>query len=163
MTLYEIKENLQQVLDGAVDEETGELLIDFEELEKATNDFNEKVEACGCYYKGLLAEIKAYKEEEDRLAKRRKALSNKADNLLNYIKFCLDGEKFSCPQFDVKYGKSKETVIDRDKFLLWALDGHEDLLKISYEPSKTAIKNAIANGENVPFAEIVEKTNMSIK
>ena len=76
MTLYEI----DQAIQGLVDPETGELM-DYEAFAALQMDRDAKIENMALWYKDLMADAKAIKEEADTLNERRKALENKAERL----------------------------------------------------------------------------------
>ncbi|MFI3206719.1 MAG: siphovirus Gp157 family protein [Clostridia bacterium] len=157
MKLYEIVKNLEIALENAIDEETGEILnlsaINTLELEK-----NEMLENLACYYKNLVAESLACKNEKDNFANRQKSAELKAERVKQYIEFCLNGEKFKTEKVNISYRKSERVIVD-DIYKL-----NENFLKYS-EPTanKTAIKTAIKSGENVNGANIKIIFNMSIK
>ena len=68
MTLYEI----DQAIQGLVDPETGELM-DYEAFAALQMDRDAKIENMALWYKDLMADAKAIKEEADTLNERRKA------------------------------------------------------------------------------------------
>lgn len=85
MTLYEATAALQ-ITDAWLEELGGELTPEMEVLlDVAEGDFATKAERVALKVKGLEAEAKAIKEEEDRLAARRKARENGAKNLKAYL------------------------------------------------------------------------------
>ena len=83
MTLYEI----DQAIQGLVDPETGELM-DYEAFAALQMDRDAKIENMALWYKDLMADAKAIKEEADTLNERRKALENKAERLKSYLTVC---------------------------------------------------------------------------
>lgn len=163
MTLYQINSQIRAILDGAVDEETGELKdISFEELDKLMDDRNTKIQHCGMYYLERKAEIKALKEIEDKAKARRQALERKNENLADYVRFNLDGEKFECPEFRVTYRNSESVELD-ECFIAWAQKRCKKLLRVKPEADKTAIKELLKAGKKVPHATLITKTSMTIK
>ena len=83
MKIYEIPGALRELLDRLdADPDTGE--VDGEALAayaEYTTAAAEKLEGTACYCRELKAEAEAIKAEEERLAKRRKALENKSERL----------------------------------------------------------------------------------
>ena len=73
MNLYSIDEKLFNLIENAVDVETGELYETQEELDKAIDEcgieLEKKIENIGCFIKNLEADVKALKEEENNLQK----------------------------------------------------------------------------------------------
>lgn len=166
-SLYEINGEIRALLDKITDTETGEVTgeaNDFELLAQLQMDRQEKIEALLCYIKNLVAQSKMLKDEENAIAERRKPIDNKIDRLTKYAERELAGEKFFSPKAEATYRKSNPVEYDSE-FLAWALKNcRNDLLSFSNPtPNKTAIKQAIKNGEVIEHAEIVEKMNMTIK
>ena len=89
MKLYEINE---QIL-SCIDSETGEL-IDPEKLNELQLEKDEKLENLTLWYKDLIAEANALKEEKEAFAAREKAAKNKAESIKNYLSYVLNGEGF---------------------------------------------------------------------
>ena len=78
-TLYEITESYLKALDDIqIDEETGEIL-NAEEIDQLTDDLNQKTDSVGRYIKNLDAFTTALKDEEAKLAQRRKTAEKKLD------------------------------------------------------------------------------------
>lgn len=85
MTLYEATAALQ-ITDEWLEEFGGELTPELEAaIEQAEGDFATKAERVALKAKALEAEAKAIKEEEERLAARRKARENGAKSLKTYL------------------------------------------------------------------------------
>ena len=115
------------------------------------------------WYKDLMAEAKAIKEEKLALADRQKAAENKAASVKKFLDYVLNGEKFKTAKCAVSYRKSEAVSIGED-FVEWAKDNADDLLSYK-EPTAnlTAIKEAIKNGREIKFAEVEAKNNINIK
>lgn len=157
MNLFEIDAELM----NCRNDETGE--IDEEKFELLTAAREEKIEGLLCWYKNICSDVEALKKQEDIFYERRKAAESKADGIKAYIERVLAGEKFETAKVKVSYRKSKSVIVAED-FVRWAQANDRDDLLTYKEPtvSKTAVKQAIEAGEEVP-AEIVENMNISIK
>ena len=98
------------------------------------------------------------------MEKRANAYKNEAKSLENFIKFLLDGQPFESTLVKITHKKSKSVEItDKVAFDLFALEHPEYTLETEIKPDKASIKLAIANGETIPGATVVEKSNMQIK
>lgn len=84
MKLYELAVQFRELQDMLEDENVDVEVIQ-NTLEGIEFEFTEKVENIAKLIKGLEAEEKAIKEEEERLSKRRKALENKREWLKQYL------------------------------------------------------------------------------
>lgn len=157
MTLYEINSAILALVD-----EDGEI-ADFEEFDKLMLAKEEKIENVALYYKNLMAEAAAIKNEEDALKKRRIAAENKAESLKNYLNHALRGENFKSARVAVSYRKSTQTVFD-DEFVKWAEENADDLLRYAEpEPKKSEIKERLKNGEAIPHAALRTVSNITVR
>ena len=153
MKLYEINEQIM----ACIDNETGEI-IDTDKLNELQIAKDEKIENLALWYKDLLAEANALKEEKEAFAEREKAAKNKAESIKNYLSYVLNGENFKTTKCALSFRKSEKTVIDDiysipKKFLKYA-EPKADL---------TEIKKAIKNGEEINGAHLEEAQNIQIK
>lgn len=153
MKLYEINEQITTCFDS----ETGEL-IDPDKLNDLQIAKDEKLENLALWYKDLLAEANALKEEKEVFAAREKAAKNKAESIKNYLSFVLNGENFKTTKCALSFRTSERTIVD---------DIHsipKSFLKYS-EPKAdlTEIKKAIKNGEEIKGAHLEEMQNIQIK
>lgn len=159
--LYEINQGIMECLDL----ETGEI-IDPERLTALQMERNAKFENVALWIKNLLSDADAYKAEKDAFAAREKAAKNKAESLKKWLADALQGEKFTTAKTAVSFRKSESVEIqDEDRLIVWAMgNGHEDLLTFA-APSvnKTAIKQALKNGVEMPWATMRENQNIQIK
>lgn len=159
MTLYELTEAMKG-FDFEIDEETGEIL-NGPELDQIQMERDEKLKNCVYYYKNVLAEAAALKEEKMKLQKRQQIAEKKAESMKKYIAYCLQGEKFA-PKDDVRvrvtYRKS-ETVQCADIYRV-----PDDFLRYKEpELDKTKVKKALKAGEKVEGCTLIEKQNIQIK
>ena len=159
MTLYEIDNAILECVDG----ETGEI-IDFERLEELGLQRDLKIENIALWFKNLRAEAEALKKEIDELTKRKKEAENKMEQLSAKLYEALDGNKFKTPKVSVSYRNSKAVEVD-DDFIRFAMDNNlDDLLRYELpEPNKSAISEALKNGEVIPHAELIQRVSVVIR
>lgn len=158
MNVYEIDNEMLSL----IDEETGEIK-DYEAFEELQMQKEEKIENVALWYKNLVAESKAIREEEKSLAERRKTLEHRAESLKNFVNRTLQGNKFATSKVAISYRKSTAIEVD-DEFIDYAMKNNNDLLTFKRpEPNKTAIKEMLQGGFDIPHAELVERNNVSIK
>ena len=88
-SLYEIDKRLNNLLDYGVDSDTGEVVDTDEDFKSKYDeiqmDLETKIENTACLIKNVRADIEKFKEEEDKLAKRRKSKENLIQRLENMI------------------------------------------------------------------------------
>jgi len=161
MKLYEINLEMQSLLDQ-VDPETGELTCDMGQLEALQMERDEKLENLACAVKNYVAEASMIREEEKRLAERRKTLENKAARAKEFLESQLNGEKLSSSRVSVSYRKT-EAVEIAPEFMEWAKKNDAYLRYKEPEADKVALKAALKAGQDVPGAELVERQSLVIK
>lgn len=158
MKLYEIPQAIEELIDPDTGEITDELA-----LEKLTESFENGIEYLALEVKNLTAEAAALKAEKDAFAKRQKVAENAATRLKNYISLLLGGEKYRTDKVSISFRRSEQVQVD-DDFMDWALSEGEQYLRYKEpEVDKTAIKEAIKDGLQVPHALLVEQKNIQIR
>ena len=158
MSIYDIDDSIMSL----VDMETGEI-EDEKRYDELQMERTKKVENIACYYKNLIAEADAIKEEEVNLTRRRKAVENKAERIKSLLAYALRGEKFESPKVRCSYRKAKSVQVD-DGFVAWAEEHADDLLTYKEPmPNRTAIKAALADGREIEHAEIVTNESLQVK
>lgn len=164
MTLYDIDSRIKAIIDGLYDsvDENGEVgEVDFTELEQLQEDRKTKLENIALYIKNTEAEAKAIKAEEEKLAKRRKSLENKAERLRNLMITSMQASKE--PMLETARCKAK--LKDNEQTEILDLDSiPEEYIKVKVDRSadKTAIKKAIKAGEEVAGAQLSIHTTITI-
>ncbi len=151
-TLYEID---SAILDCIT--EDGEI-IDAEMLQALQLERAQKIENVALWYKNLLSDAEQYKAEKEVFAQREKQAKNKADSLKQWLENALQGEKYKSARVNITYRKSEQVVI---------ADGcklPDEYLRYSDpEPDKTALKQALKDGEMIEGVQLLNKQNISIK
>ena len=160
-TLYEID---TAILD-CIDVETGEV-IDFEKLEALNFERDKKCENIALWIKNLLSDAEQIKAEKNALAEREKKAKKKAEDLMNYLTYALDGVKFITPKVEVSFRSSEKVEITDEETLIKELQkkGRDDLLTYS-QPTvdKRKLKAFIKSGEELSGAYIKKNNNIQIK
>lgn len=155
MRLYEITEaylSLESL------EETEDIK---EVLDSISDEQDVKIENIVYVVKNLEAEIKAYREEEKRLAEKRKSKERKAKFLLDYIfsnMKAIGKDKVKAGTYDLRIQKNPKSVRIYDEEQLF-----DEYFKYKKEVDKKKIKEAIENGIEVAGAEIVQGEGLRIR
>lgn len=168
MNLYKIDNTIKQLIEQGIifDEETGELSFTSEDLDALEMQLEDKINNIIGYIKSLELQAKNMKDIKDDYAKRQKSYESKANTMKNY----LDGymTRNNTNKVDVEngmasYRKSKTVDIYDENALQSFIEEFQEFANIKIEPSKTAIKNAINDGQVIPGAVVKENKNLSIK
>ena len=168
-TLYDINFAIDQLLESnlqadeeVIDGETGIIDTVANTLDRLDIDFKDKVDNIGCFIKNLNADIDAIKNEEKKLAERRKVKENLVERLKNYLtdNLTIAGySKFETARCALSFRKSKQVEINENVRLPEAFIQ----TKVVEQPDKKALKEAIENGMLIDGVSIVEKSNIQIK
>ena len=162
MNVYEIRDEMESL----VDPETGDI-ADYDRFVELALARDEKVDNTAAWIVNLKAEEKAIAEQIDILTKRKNAVKGKSERLTRFLQAFLNGEKFKSARVSVSYRKSSKTVVDPDHkkdFIDWAKEHAPDYLTYKEpEIALTPIRKALDDGAEIPFASVVESTNMIIK
>lgn len=152
MTLYEINSNILNLID-----ENGEI-TDLEKFENLQLDKEEKIDNCIKFYKNLSSDIEQLKQEEDKLAKRRKVKENTAKYLKEMLSNELAGQKLETPQYKIIWRKSSKLIVDDIEKI-----SSQYLIAQAPKVDTQAIKQDIKNGLEVDGVHMEESNNIQIK
>jgi len=164
MKLYELSQAYNDVYDLLTTEEMdeGETRDGIALLEQLETSLHEKLLACARVLKSLEADTDAIKAEEQRLAKRRKAIENNAARLKEYMQSNMESaglEKASDAVFTVAMQNNPPSVrVLNEKRI-------PSLYFIPQEPKldKRSLLNAIKAGEQVDGAELQQTKGVRIR
>ena len=164
MKLYETIEELtyfESELERYAIEHEGDI-TDFPfdvHMEQLKRNLDENLLGLGCLTKNLDAEAEAIKTEEKNLAKRRKAIENRSEKIKEMLADNLEeGKKLSDSRCVLSWIKSTSVEVTVDPKFLPA-----EFQRIKYEADKTKIKDYLKTGQEVDYAELVEKQNLNIR
>lgn len=146
------------------------MLAWYDTLTGIEGEFEVKAESVAQYIKQLRAEIAAIKEEESRLAARRKAKEYNADGLLTYLKACMEQmhrEKIDTPRCRISLRNNAESVQINNPIAFTAMlhqSGRDDLLRFhTPDINKTELKRLMQQGEAFEGAQLVRTRSVIIK
>lgn len=178
-SLFEIEEQMYNLLEYNVDSETGEIIETEEEFnnlyESIQIDLQTKIDNTICLTKLIDGEVDVIDKEIKRLQGEKKARENRKEWLKNHVdKFVrrqftnengeLDIEglskyKATLPHSKISYRKSTSVdVYDMEK-----LPKEYVKTKIETSPDKVAIKSAINEGKNIDGAKLVTNYGIQLK
>lgn len=141
--------------DASVDTETGEV-FDKEYLENLPMEQEEKSRNVGLVIKNMSNDIDLIDKEIKRLTAMKKSTQSKIESLKSYIL------AFGCPVKDVavtiRFSKGRESV-EVEK----GVDLPESFRKYTWTPNKTAIGEALKEGQEIAGCRLVRKPSVSVK
>lgn len=162
-------------VDGEIIEDVEQYRTDMisetmEQLVSVTEDFSESAGNIAAAVKNYIAEANALKEQEHIFAQRRKAKEKIAERLKQYLlqeMSFIGVPKIETVQANISLRNNPESVQipnERD-FIRWAQEhGHDDLLTYKQpDISKTAVKNALKSGGEIPGAMLMRTVSIIIK
>ncbi|MBQ1829442.1 MAG: siphovirus Gp157 family protein [Ruminococcus sp.] len=183
MKLYELSEQFAELFDrfdeineytpeDGGDPEAGREKLRcawFDTLTAIEDEFDVKAENVACYIKSMNAEIKAMKEEESALRRRRQAFENSVERLKGYLlgsMLAIGRSKIDTPRARLSVRNNAESIVidDAAGFIGWAEENAVELLKYAApEIRKTDAKKLLQAGEVLPFAHLTRTQSLTIK
>lgn len=168
MKLYELvqeEQHLNELFLAAIDEETGEIKDSqvLDELEtELKNALTTKSAGIIKVIRQQESDIEIVEAEIERLKAVKERMKKGVEGFKHYIKYNMvqmDLKKIETPLGNLSLRQTTATDIYDESVL------PKEFLKekITYTPSKTDIKKALQNGEEVPGARLVVNTNLNIK
>lgn len=161
MSIYSDVLTAEQLINECFDLETGEINEEQESQAKELKAeiLNQGLEVLCKVRANYAADVEALKNEEKRIAEKRKSLEKKQERLEFYIYevFKIGGQnKVNAGTFTVSVRLSEAVKL---------IDGWEnkDFGKYEFKPDKVAIKKALKSGEVIDGAEIVVNENLQVK
>lgn len=141
--------------DASVDTETGEV-FDKEYLDNLPMEQEEKSRNVGLVIKNMSNDIDLIDKEIKRLTAMKKSTQSKIESLKSYIL------TYGCPVKDVavtiRFSKGRESV-EVEK----GVDLPESFRKYTWTPNKTAIGEALKDGQEIAGCRLVRKPSVSVK
>ena len=140
----------------------------FDTLDGMEQELVCKAENVAVYIKNMESEAKTLKAEEDKLKSRRQAKENAAKRMREYLMDCMKQaniSKIDEPRAVISLRNNPESVeiSDETEFIGWAADHDEYLRYKAPEINKTAVKNALKSGAEIPFAALTRSQSLTIK
>lgn len=158
MKLYELNESFQQI-QTLIEEDQDGLQDTLESIELA---IEEKLENIGKVIKNLEAEANAFKEEEKRLADRRRSLENNIKHLKQYAENSMvvtGDKKIKAGLFTFAIQKNPPSVSVFNDVIV----PKKYYVPVDPKLDKTKIKEDLKNGENIPGVELKQSESLRIK
>ena len=170
--IYPKDEMIEMILDSAVDEETGEMLLTEEELAAKLSEidveFDEKIKALRNSYLSDKIDAECIKAEASALwklqqvkSKQATAIENRMERTKRFLAWLLNGEKYNKDGVKISYITRESTVIE-DGFIDWAKTYAPAFLN---EPTvrKKDVEQALKNGTHLGYAHQESKKYVQVR
>jgi hypothetical protein len=163
-TLYEISQTYREALDVLTDPELElppEVITDT--LEGLQGTLEDKAVNVAKFFRNLEATAQSIKEAEQRMSQRRKSIENRVASLKSYLKESMEAcgiTKIESPWFALSIAKNPASVDITDEDSL--PDEFVEIIS-TRKIDKTAIKQAIESGAEVPGAVLIRGTRLAIR
>lgn len=162
MKLYELEQNYLNLLDLLEDENVPPEMV-HAALKEVEGNIENKAENITKLIKNTEADIKALKEEEQKLSIKRKSLENKKVSLKMYLESTLKAigkQKIKGGIFTLSLQKNPPKLIIEN---LNAIPDKYIDEEVTYFPDKEKIKNHLKEGREVPGAKLEYTESLRIK
>lgn len=166
MTLYELTENWLNVQQMMEDTDDIEAVLDT--LEAIEGGIEDKAENYGKLITNLKADIESIKAEEDRLAKRRRTISNNIEGLKDRLYRTMnaiqkDRIKTDLFSFTIANNPPTAQVSNEAEFISWARDNDKRFIREKVELNKKALADALKSGEEINGATLIQTKGLRIR
>ena len=171
MKLYEINEEILRLTDQIdIDEETGELLGNTEEVMKKLDALQMQKKSILEYLAKIVLNLKAdaavVKDEEQRLRARRQRLEKRQDGIMEVLKRECQGEKTNLGVVSLTYmNTTKLDVFNAEEAVKWLKRRKLTSCYRIPEPevAKTEVKKLFKEGKIVPGCVLVQDRSYYLK
>ena len=162
MKLYEISEHLQNLIDSAIDEGTGEFNERFaDELDRLQGDLHDKALNIGAYIVGMQRFSDSIKLEIEKHQKRRKGIESQIAYLKDYLQHNLkNSDTIQDERVRISFRKSERVHLNVPDS---EIDERFRLEFTTYKAAKDEIKKHIKSGGIVSGCELRTYKNIQIK
>lgn len=166
MNLYSLTNECRELYESVLktaDEETGEVDLSLvTALTERQEEWDKKAVSVACVYRALGEDSDRVEHEIERLTAIKKRIDKERERVKNGLDAAcraLGVESVRGMYASISYRSSEHTVVDSEDEL------PEEYLTVRTvrSPNKTAIKEAIRAGKEVPGAHIEQKANIQIK
>lgn len=161
-TLFDLTGDWLRLYDMADDPDTDPQAF-FDTMEGIEGEIEDKADGYACVIAKLNGEAKAIKEQEERLSKRRKAIEGNIKHMKDVLQDAMEETgktkfKTTLWSFGIQNNPAS-VVIDTDD-----MDAVPCIyVKTVREFDKSAIKDAIKNGEDIGFAHLEQTRGLRIR
>lgn len=163
-TLFEINKDFLSVLENgfAIDEETGEITFDENNLDSLDVEFKEKIDNIACFIKDREALVSAMKEQKKVLDERMKQEDKKISRLKDYIAEALrirEMKGLETARNKITFRKSTSVnITDENK-----LSDAYFIEKVERKLDKKTLLADLKKGAEIEGAELQENSNLQLK
>lgn len=158
-TLYTVSGEIMELFDEYETDEEGEYDAEFlQKLKDLKMEQGEKRKAVGIVIKSKKAFLAALREEKKKIDNRIKSIDRDVNWLTDYLMADLQGEKMDTPEVRVWYTKTPNIVDIED-----GVELSDEWMRITKTPNKTALKEALLDGEKIDGVRLIDKVSMVIK
>ena len=163
ITLYELATEIREVADKLADMDIDPQTV-ADTLESIALPFEQKAASVSAFVRNLEATAEQIKAAETEMAKRRKAMENRASHIREYLLAQMQRtgiSKIESPMFRISIRTNPESV---------AIDSEAQIpadylreVPATYSPDKALIKQALQDGYDVPGAHLARSQRVEIR
>ena len=140
----------------------------FTSLTCIEESFDDKAVQLALYIKSLSAEAEAIKAEKLALEKRQREANRRIERLTEYVKqnmqaICRDYIEDPRVKIVLKLNPASVVIPTVKEFIENSKQKFPELIRTKYEVDKTAVKNALKNGKDIPGASLMRAEVVKFK
>lgn len=140
----------------------------FTSLTCIEESFDDKAVQLALYIKSLSAEAEAIKAEKLALEKRQREANRRIERLTEYVKqnmqaICRDYIEDPRVKIVLKLNPASVVIPNEKEFIENSKQKFPELIRTKYEVDKTAVKNALKSGKDIPGASLMRSEVVKFK
>jgi hypothetical protein len=163
LTLHELAADFRATADLLADMDLPAEVVS-DTLESISMPLEQKAERVAMFARNLEATAEQIKQAESEMARRRKAIENRATHVRKYLLDNMERcgiTKIESPWFRISVRLNPESVVIDDEASI-PVDYQREI-PARYEPDKAAMKSAMKEGFVIPGAHLSRSTRIEIK
>lgn len=172
MSGYGISQTIAKIIEEGftMDEETGEILFQGDDLEALQEALDKKINSICGYIEFCENRADGLKKRKQEIETNQKHYTNKAEHLKRYLNMLLEmngkTDGMETDDYRVSYRKStKSEIYDEDalkKYIESKPELKEKYYKVTYEIKNKELSNDVKTGITIPGFRLVENKNLQI-
>lgn len=163
ITLFELATEIREVADKLADMDIDPQTV-ADTLESITLPFEQKAASVSAFIRNMEATAEQIKQAEAEMAKRRRAMENRASHIREYLLAQMQRTgitKIESPLFRISIRNNPESVVIDSEAQIPADYMRE--IPATYSPDKTLIRAALQDGYDVPGAHLARSQRVEIR
>lgn len=159
ISLYHISKEIGSIVNRLEVEEDDERIEELmHELDRCTDNREEKLDGCCAYVKNLRAHADAIAEEIRRLQEKQQRIEKTRERFITYMGNCLGkGAIWRSTLHSLSWRKSESVEVESEENIPLGY------FRVKTEPDKAKLKDALKSGEEIRGVKLCSRDNLQVR